>query len=280
MNDNELKHAGIKNMKWGQRRYQNPDGSWTPAGLARRRQQEGGGSNLPVARVNRSKSSAKEGEYIPPSGKKASSGTSSSSTTNKSKTIDGEFREVDNDKKSTSSTKKAADASKKVNDGELSTEEMTKRIKDETTKRTYKKMFDPDDPSDVEKMRKEMDDERTRREYKKMFPGEKSKLEKAKESIDSASDIANELDRMNKASLAKKRANKPRMDLSKLTDKELNDRINRELKERQYNDLFAPDNVSRGRQRLSNLIDNLGTGLTLAGSALSIALAFQQLKKK
>lgn len=32
---NELVHHGIKNQKWGRRRYQNPDGSLTPAGRAR-----------------------------------------------------------------------------------------------------------------------------------------------------------------------------------------------------------------------------------------------------
>ena len=32
MSDNELLHHGIKGMKWGIRRYQNPDGSLTPAG--------------------------------------------------------------------------------------------------------------------------------------------------------------------------------------------------------------------------------------------------------
>jgi hypothetical protein len=33
----ELKHWGIKGMKWGVRRYQNKDGSLTPAGKKRRK---------------------------------------------------------------------------------------------------------------------------------------------------------------------------------------------------------------------------------------------------
>lgn len=33
--DGELYHWGIKGMKWGQRRYQNKDGSLTPAGIKR-----------------------------------------------------------------------------------------------------------------------------------------------------------------------------------------------------------------------------------------------------
>lgn len=36
--DEELAHYGIKGMKWGVRRYQNKDGSYTSAGLRRRRQ--------------------------------------------------------------------------------------------------------------------------------------------------------------------------------------------------------------------------------------------------
>ena len=32
---NELYHWGVKGMKWGERRYQNKDGSLTPAGKKR-----------------------------------------------------------------------------------------------------------------------------------------------------------------------------------------------------------------------------------------------------
>jgi len=34
-----IKHDGVKDMKWGRRRYQNEDGTWTEEGLARRRAQ-------------------------------------------------------------------------------------------------------------------------------------------------------------------------------------------------------------------------------------------------
>lgn len=45
MND-YLMHYGVKNQQWGERRYQNEDGTWTELGKERRRQGEGGGRSV------------------------------------------------------------------------------------------------------------------------------------------------------------------------------------------------------------------------------------------
>lgn len=77
------------------------------------------------------------------------------------------------------------------------------------------------------------------------------------------------------------RSKSKRMDLSKMTDKEMRDKINRELLERQYDQLFNEmdkKNTRRGREIVGDTLAIAGATLGVAGSSLGIALAIKELK--
>lgn len=72
-----------------------------------------------------------------------------------------------------------------------------------------------------------------------------------------------------------------KMDLSKMSDKEMRERINRKLLEQQYNKLFSevgPAEVSRGRQYTQTVLESAGAVLNLTSSALAIALSIKELR--
>lgn len=71
---------------------------------------------------------------------------------------------------------------------------------------------------------------------------------------------------------------KTQMDLSSMSDKEMRDQINRALLEKQYNDMFAPKKVSKGREYASKILEGAGTTLAITSSALGIALAIKELR--
>lgn len=73
---------------------------------------------------------------------------------------------------------------------------------------------------------------------------------------------------------------KTKMDLSSMSDKEMRDAINRALLEKQYNDMFAPQRVSRGKEHASQILETAGNVLGVTGSALGIALLIKQLAGK
>ena len=103
-------------------------------------------------------------------------------------------------------------------------------------------------------------------------------LDRSKQVVDAHSDLVKELKKLEQTTTPKPTTK--RLDLSKMSDKELRDQINRELLEQQYNKLFADTSatqVSKGRTILQDTLDVAGSVLAITGSALSIALAIKKL---
>ena len=176
-----LAHHGIKGQKWGVRRFQNKDGSYTDAGKKRAKQQK---------------------EEPEP----------------------------------------------------LSDEELAKRVRRLTMEKSYARLSKEATPQ--------------------------SRLDKTKKVVDSTSDLVTQAKKLNQQLSSISKQQRPRLDLTQMTDKELRDRINRELLERQYSDMFArPETVSRGRDYVTETLETAGAVLAVGSSALSIALAIKGLKK-
>ena len=104
----------------------------------------------------------------------------------------------------------------------------------------------------------------------------KEDMERSKRLSEASSTLINDVKNANNKSLNSGKRTK--MNLSSMSDKELRDKINREYLERQYNDLFNPKKVSRGKVIASSILENAGTVLTVTASALGVALAIKELK--
>ena len=104
----------------------------------------------------------------------------------------------------------------------------------------------------------------------------KEDMTRSKRLVDESSRMTSELKRANEQAIKNKP--KEKMDLSNMTDQELRDRINRQMLENQYNNLFAPQNTSRGREYASQVLESAGTALAITSSALGVALAIKELR--
>lgn len=102
-------------------------------------------------------------------------------------------------------------------------------------------------------------------------------IERSKRVIDSGSDLIRQAKNVERETSPK--STKKRLNVSNMSDKELRDKINRELLERQYSDIFGEEaKVSRGRQFTRETLEIAGTALAATSSVLGIILAIKQLK--
>ena len=95
---------------------------------------------------------------------------------------------------------------------------------------------------------------------------------------DESSQLTGKLKGATDRSIANSKRKRGQMDLSNMTDKEMRDQINRAMLERQYTEMFGPQESTKGRERVSEFLDTAGTVLGVGASALGIALAIKELK--
>lgn len=95
--------------------------------------------------------------------------------------------------------------------------------------------------------------------------------DKLKEGGSSATKTANKIDTS--------KPKKVRLDLNNMSDEDLRKKVNRELLERQYNDLFAPPTkAEKGKAAAKTALAVAGGVMTAGATAISIALMIKQLK--
>lgn len=105
----------------------------------------------------------------------------------------------------------------------------------------------------------------------------KEDIERSKRVIDSGSDLIRQAKSIERDTSS--RSTKKRLNVSNMSDKELREKINRELLERQYSDMFGEESkVSRGREYARNTLEVAGNALAVGSSVLGIILAIKQLK--
>lgn len=103
----------------------------------------------------------------------------------------------------------------------------------------------------------------------------KEDLNRSKNVVDSSSRLVKDFQTIERDTRS---SSKQKMDLSKMTDEQMRKEINRALLEKQYNDMFAPQKVNRGREAVRTTLEVAGTVLGVTGTALGIAVAIKDLK--
>lgn len=106
----------------------------------------------------------------------------------------------------------------------------------------------------------------------------KEDRERVKRVVDSGSQMAGNLKTLNDKSMRIQARRTPKMDLSKMTDQEMREQINRAMLEKQYDDMFNTKKVYSGREAVSDTLEIAGSVLAITSSALGIALAIKELK--
>lgn len=104
--------------------------------------------------------------------------------------------------------------------------------------------------------------------------------EALKQVIDSSKGLASSVKSLNDLTIRQTKKNRPAMDLSNMTDQEMRNQINRAILERQYNDMFAPQKTTKGREYVSDILEGAGAVLGVASSAVGLMVGIYTLREK
>lgn len=97
--------------------------------------------------------------------------------------------------------------------------------------------------------------------------------------VDSARDLTRSLEDLDYNTSQRTKKTK-KTDFSKMSDEEMRKKINRELLERQYDQVFNSEQTSKGRQTVRDILSTSNIVLGTVSAGLSIALAIKELKKR
>lgn len=109
---------------------------------------------------------------------------------------------------------------------------------------------------------------RTADDYKKM-----------KKNVDTASSYVESGKKAKAKVESKKQQAKTKEELSKLSDKELQQIVNRLNMEERYTQVMNSRATTTGKDRVSQILDGAGTALAIGSSVLSIMIAMKELQK-
>lgn len=101
-------------------------------------------------------------------------------------------------------------------------------------------------------------------------------LGNVKNTVDGIANITKEANKIN-SSVAGIRSTTKKKDLSKMTDQELRDRVNRMNLEQQFSQLSS-NQISKGQSYVKNILDVAGSTLAIGSSAIAIAVGIKKLK--
>lgn len=114
-------------------------------------------------------------------------------------------------------------------------------------------------------------------EGRKRYSG--NDLKEAQKKVDKGKAMVDGVKKTRVKSAEKQHEKKIKDDLSKMSDQELRDIVNRLNMEERYTQVMKSRGVEAGKNRVDKILEYAGTALTIGSSALSIMIAIKELQK-